>query len=59
MRDFIILKKGNFSMENDDDISAMRSLKQLAKKAIEECNDMELLDLIYRMIKLNAEGRAD
>ena len=46
-------------MENDDDISAMRSLKQLAKKAIEECNDMELLDLIYRMIKLNAEGRAD
>ncbi len=47
-------------MENDDDISAMRSLKQLAKKAIEECNDMELLDLAYRILVCDiTEGRAD
>lgn len=40
-------------MENDDDISAMRSLKQLAIKSIEECNDPELLDLIYKLIVYN------
>jgi hypothetical protein len=37
-------------MENDDDISAMMSLKQLVIKGIKECNDPELLDFIYKLI---------
>lgn len=38
-------------MENEDDISEMMSLKQLAIKSIEECNDLELLDLIYQLVE--------
>jgi hypothetical protein len=39
-------------MENDDGSSEMMSLKELAIKSIEECNDPELLDFIYRMIMM-------
>ena len=38
-------------MENDDDISAMVSLKQLVIKSIKECNDPELLDFIYQLLE--------
>jgi len=31
----------------DDDFSP---LKEMIKKALEECNDSELLDLIYKLI---------
>ena len=38
-------------MENDDDISAMVSLKQLVIKSIKECTDPELLDFIYQLLE--------
>jgi hypothetical protein len=40
-------------MENDDGSSEMMSLKELAIKGIEECNDPEFLDFIYRMIMMS------
>ena len=47
-------------MENNDDSeSAIIIMRKFVKKALDECNDIEVLDLIYRIIKLNAEGRAD
>lgn len=46
-------------MENNDESeSAIIIMRKFVKKAVDTCDDMELLDLIYRMIKLNAEGRA-
>ena len=45
-------------MENNDESeSAIIIMRKFVKKAVDNCDDMELLDLIYRMIKLNAEGR--
>ena len=45
-------------MENSDDSeSAMIIMRKFVKNAVDNCDDMELLDLIYRI--LNAEGRAD
>ena len=45
-------------MENNEDSeSAIMIMRKFVKKAVNECDDMELLDLIYRI--LNAEGRAD
>ena len=45
-------------MENNDDSeSAIMIMRKFVKKALDECDDMEILDLIYRI--LNAEGRAD
>ena len=48
-------------MENKDDSeSAIMFMRKLAKKAIDECNDMELLDLVYRILVFDiTEGRAD
>ena len=39
-------------MENDEASSEIMSLRQLAIKSIEECNDPELLDFVYRMIMM-------
>ena len=45
-------------MENNDESeSAIMIMRKFVKKALDECDDMEVLDLIYRI--LNAEGRAD
>ena len=45
-------------MENNDESEgAIMIMKKFVKKAVDECNDMEVLDLIYRI--LNAEGRAN
>lgn len=36
------------------------SIRCLAKRAIEECNDIELLDLVYRILVFDmTEGRAE
>lgn len=43
--------------KNDDSENAMIIMRKFVKKAVDNCDDMELLNLIYRMIKLNAEGR--
>lgn len=40
-------------MENDEGSSEMMSLRELTIKSIEECNDPELLDLIYKLIVYN------
>ena len=44
-------------MENNDDESAIMIMRKFVIKSINECDDMELLDLIYRILKV--EGRAD
>ena len=45
-------------MENNDESEgAIMIMKKFVKKAVDECNDMEVLDLIYRILKV--EGRAD
>ena len=47
-------------MENNDESeSRIILMKKFVKQAVDGCNNMELLDLIYRIIKLNAEGRAN
>ena len=48
-------------MENNEDSeSAIMSMRWLTKKAIDQCNDKELLDLVYRILVLDiTEGRAD
>ena len=48
-------------MENNEDSEgAIMIMRWLTKKAIEECNDIELLDLVYRILVLDiTEGRAD
>lgn len=48
-------------MENNDDCEgAIMIMRWLTKKAIEQCDDMELLDLVYRILVLDiTEGRAD
>ena len=48
-------------MENNDDSNSnIMNMRWLAKKAIEECNDIELLDLVYGILVLDiTEGRAD
>ncbi len=38
-------------MENDDGSGGAMSLKKLVIKSIEECNDPELLDFIYKLIE--------
>ena len=44
---------------NDESEIAIMSMRKLVIKDIKECNDIELLDFIDRLLKLNAEGRAD
>ena len=45
-------------MENNDDSNSdIMSIRKLVIRSIEKCDDIELLDLIYRI--LNAEGRAN
>lgn len=45
---------------NEDSESAIMSMRWLVKKAIEQCDDMELLDLVYRILVFDiTEGRAD
>ena len=45
-------------MENNDDgESAIMIMRKFVIKSINECDDMEVLDLIYRILKV--EGRAD
>ena len=45
---------------NDDSASAKMFMRKLVKKAIDECDDLELLDLVYRILVLDiTEGRAD
>ena len=45
---------------NEESESAKMFMRKIVKKAIDECNDMELLDLIYRILVFdNTEGRAD
>ena len=35
-------------------------MRKIVKKEIDECDDMELLDLVYRILVLDiTEGRAD
>ena len=48
-------------MENNDEgESAIMIMRKFVKKAIGECNDIELLDLIYRIIVFDkTDGRAD
>ena len=48
-------------MENNDDgESAIMIMRKFVKKAVNECNDMELLDLVYRILMFDmTEGRAD
>ena len=48
-------------MENNDEgESAIMFMRKLVKKSIDECNDMETLDLIYRILMFDmTEGRAD
>ena len=41
---------------NDESESSIMSVRKLVIRSINECDDSELLDLIYRI--LNAEGRA-
>ena len=44
-------------MENNDDSNSdIMNMRKLVIRSINECDDIELLDLIYRI--LNAEGRA-
>ena len=42
---------------NDDSEIAIMSMQKFVKKAVDECNDIEILDLIYRILKV--EGRAN
>ena len=42
---------------NDESASAIMIMRKFVKKALDECDDMEILDLIYRILKV--EGRAD
>ena len=44
---------------NDESASAIMSMRKFVIKCIKECDDMELLDFIYRILKLNAKGRAN
>ena len=44
---------------NDESEIAIMSMRKLVIRSINECDDIELLDLIYRILKLNAEGRAN
>ena len=45
-------------MENNDESeSAIIIMRKFVKQKVDECDDMEVLDLIYRI--LNEEGRAD
>ena len=45
---------------NDDGEAAIMIMKKFVKKAIDECNDMEILDLVYRILVFDiTEGRAD
>ena len=45
---------------NDDGEGAIIIMRKFVKKAIDECNDMEILDLVYRIIVFDkTEGRAD
>ena len=41
-------------MENNDDSNSdIMSIKQLVKKAVDECDDIDLLDLIYKLTEPN------
>ena len=42
---------------NDDSASAIMIMRKFVKQKVDECDDMTLLDLIYRILKV--EGRAD
>ena len=45
---------------NDDSASAKNVYEKNRKKAIDECKDMKLLDLVYRILVFDkTEGRAD
>lgn len=48
-------------MENNDDgEGAIMIMRKFVKKAVNECDDMELLDLVYRILVFDkTEGRAD
>ena len=47
-------------MENNDDSEiAIKSMQQIIKEATDECHNMEILDLVYRIYKYKAEGRAN
>ena len=45
---------------NEESESAIMIMKNFVKKKVDECDDMELLDLIYRILVFDkTEGRAD
>ena len=47
-------------MENSDDSEiAIKSMQQFVIEKAKECHDIKTLDLVYRIFKLNDEGRAD
>ena len=47
-------------MENNDDSEiAIMSMQQFVIEKAKECHDIKTLDLVYRIFKLNAEGRAN
>lgn len=46
-------------MENDDSSSGIMIMKQILKEIVDQTDDIERLDLAYRILKLNEEGRAD
>ena len=48
-------------MENNGESeSAIMFMRKLVKKSIDECDDMETLDLVYRILVFDmTEGRAD
>ena len=48
-------------MENNDEgESAIMIMRKFVKKAVNECDDMETLDLVYRILVFDmTEGRAD
>ena len=59
-RNFANLSQKLLLMQNEDSNSDIMSIRCLAKRAIEECNNMELLDLVYRILVFDeTEGRAD
>ena len=55
---YSLSRKEILGMENNDDgESAIVIMRKFVIKSINECDDMTLLDLIYRI--LNEEDRAD
>ena len=55
---YSLSRKEILGMENNDDgESAIMIMRKFVKQKVDECDDMTLLDLIYRILKV--EVRAD